>query len=65
LSRDGVWMEVRTQIKGSMIKWRWVGVGVRVGVGVVTKTSRLCEERRESNQVIDSIFELKIIHERK
>jgi hypothetical protein len=46
-----------------MIKWRWVGVGV--GVGVVMKTSRLHEEHRESDQVIDPIFELKIIHERK
>jgi hypothetical protein len=44
-------------------KWRWVGVGV--GVGEVAKASRLCEERRESDQVVDSIFELKIIHGRK
>jgi hypothetical protein len=44
-------------------KRRWVGVGV--GVGEVAKTSRLREERRESDQVVDLIFELKIIHERK
>jgi hypothetical protein len=42
---------------------RWVGVGV--GVEEVAKTSRLRKERRESDQVVDSIFELKIIHERK
>jgi hypothetical protein len=41
---------------------RWVGVGVRVGE--VAKMSKLCEERRESDQVVDSIFELKIIHAR-
>jgi hypothetical protein len=44
-------------------KRRWVGVGV--GVGEVAKMSKLREERRESDQVVDSIFELKIIHERK
>jgi hypothetical protein len=44
-------------------KWRWVGVGV--GVGEVAKASRLCEECRESDQVVDLIFELKIIYERK
>jgi len=44
-------------------KQRWVGVGV--GVGEVAKVSKLCEERRESDQVVDLIFELKIIHARK
>jgi hypothetical protein len=40
------------------------GVGVGVGVGEVTKMSKLCEGSRESDQVVDSIFELKIIHAR-
>jgi hypothetical protein len=43
-------------------KWRWVGVGV--GVRVIVKMSKLREECRELDQVVDSIFELKIIHAR-
>jgi hypothetical protein len=63
LSRDGVQAELRTKVKGfEDQRRRWVGV--RVGVGEVAKMSKLCKECRELDQVIDSIFELKIIHAR-
>jgi hypothetical protein len=41
-------------------KWRCIGVGI----GVIAKMSKLCEECRELDQVVDLIFELKIIHAR-
>jgi hypothetical protein len=46
---------------------RWVGVGVRVGVGVggVAKMSKLSKSVEDRTRVLDSIFELKIIHEGK
>jgi hypothetical protein len=45
---------------------RWVGVGVRVGVGVggVARMSKLRKSVEDRTRVLDSIFELKIIHAR-
>jgi hypothetical protein len=56
---------VGSWIKGSRIRrQRWVGVGVRVGVrvGGVAKMSKLHKSVENRTRVLDSIFELKIIH---
>jgi hypothetical protein len=41
---------------------KWVGVGVGVGVGGVTKMSKFAKSVEDQIRLLDSIFELKIIH---
>jgi hypothetical protein len=41
---------------------RWVGVGVGVGVRGVAEMSKLFKSVEDRTRLLDSIFELKIIH---
>jgi hypothetical protein len=43
-------------------RWVRVGVGVGVRVGGIAKMSKLSKSVEDRTRVLDSIFELKIIH---